>query len=82
MEEWRGYHDVLQGDTKMAWRSTSHSPGIIAVGLRNGNDGESRFRMRKKQMQAQDERDFPAGQDVVEREIVQWSFSNSLIDCS
>lgn len=47
MEEWRGYHDVLQGDTKMAWRSTSHSPGSIAVGLRNGNDGESRFRMRK-----------------------------------
>lgn len=47
-----------------------------------GNDGESSFRMREKQMQALDERNFPAGQDVAEKEIVQWSFSNSLINCT
>lgn len=47
-EGWRGYHATLQGGTNLTWRSASHLPSIIVIGLKMGKDGGIMFQVEKE----------------------------------
>lgn len=47
-EGWRGYHGTLQGGTNLTWRSASHLPSIIVIGLKNGKGWGIMFQVEKE----------------------------------